>query len=48
MMEQLSVFDRFYNIVEGMFDWTAVVYYLSIIVVFVFLTVQALEKRRWS
>ena len=48
MMEQLSVFDRFYNIVEGMFDWTAVVYYLSIIAVFVFLTVQALEKRRWS
>lgn len=48
MMEQISVFDRFYTIVDGMFDWTATVYYLSIIGVFVFLTVQSLEKRRWS
>ena len=31
-----------------MFAWTAAVYYLSIIGVFVFLTVQSLEKRRWS
>lgn len=48
MMEQISVFDRFYTIVDGVFDWTAVVYYLSIIAVFLFLTVQSLEKRRWS
>ena len=25
MMEQISVFDRFYTIVDGMFDWTAAV-----------------------
>lgn len=48
MMNQISVFDRFYTIVDGVFDWTAVVYYLSIIAVFLFLTVQSLEKRRWS
>lgn len=48
MMDQISVFDRFYTIVDGVFDWTAVVYYLSIIAVFLFLTVQSLEKRRWS
>lgn len=43
-----SVLDRFYNFTYGIFDVKAVVYYLSIIVIFVFLTVQAVEKRRWS
>jgi len=44
----LSVFERFYLFVNGAFDLTAVVYYLSIIAVFLFLSAQALEKRRWS
>lgn len=48
LMEQLSLFDRFYEFVNGTFDLTAIVYYLTVIVVFVFLTVQSLEKRRWS
>ena len=48
IMEQLSVFDRFYSFVNGVFDLTAIVYYVSIICVFLFLSVQALEKRRWS
>lgn len=47
-ISSLAVFDRFYNFIYGIFDLTAVVYYVSIIVFFVFLTVQALEKRRWS
>ncbi len=48
LMEQLSLFDRFYEFVNGTFDLTTIVYYLTIIAVFVFLTVQSLEKRRWS
>ena len=48
IMERLSVFERFYTFVNGVFDVTAAVYYVSIICVFLFLTVQALEKRRWS
>lgn len=48
IMERLSVFDRFYGFVNGIFDLTAIVYYVSIICVFLFLSVQALEKRRWS
>lgn len=48
IMNQLSVFDRFYTFVNGVFDLTAIVYYVSIICVFLFLSVQALEKRRWS
>ena len=43
--------ERLYNLCEetdGVFDLTAVVYYLSVIAVALFLTVQTMEKRRWS
>ncbi len=48
MMESISVFERFDSFTDGVFDLTAVVYYLSIICVFLFLTVQSMEKRRWN
>ena len=48
MMKSISVFERFDTFAEGVFDLTAVVYYLSIIGVFLFLTVQSMEKRRWN
>lgn len=48
LMAQLSLFDRFTTIVNGVFDMTAIVYYLSIIVFFLFLSVQSLEKRRYN
>ena len=48
VMNRLSVFDVFTGFAGGLFDLGSVVYYLSIIGVFVFLTVQSLEKRRWS
>ncbi|MBR5314201.1 MAG: ABC transporter [Clostridia bacterium] len=44
----ISVYERCLNFYEGMFDLTAIVYFLSVISLFVFLTVQAVEKRRWS
>lgn len=48
MMTSISVFDRFDTFVNGVFDLTAIVYYLSIICVMLFLTTQVMEKRRWS
>ena len=48
MMSAISVFDRFSSFADGVFDIKAIVYYLSIIGVFLFLTVQAMEKRRWN
>lgn len=48
MMNAISVFDRFDTFTNGVFDVTAIVYYLSIIGVMLFLTTQAMEKRRWS
>lgn len=43
-----SLFDPFVDFVGGMFNVTGIVYYLSVIILFLFLTGQTLEKRRWS
>ncbi|MBE5766591.1 MAG: ABC transporter [Clostridiales bacterium] len=48
VMKSLSAFDRFYGFINGVFDLTAIVYFLSVIAVFLFFSVQVLEKRRWS
>ena len=48
LMKQLSLFDRFDAFVDGVFDLTGIVYFLSVIGVFLFLSTQSLEKRRWS
>lgn len=48
IMTQMSLFERFYRFVNGVFDWTAIVYYLTVIVFFLFLSVQSLEKRRYN
>lgn len=48
VISELSLFDRFYEFIDGVFDLTSVVYYLTVIAVFLFISVQSLEKRRWS
>ena len=48
IMTELSLFERFYVFVNGVFDMTGIVYYVSIIVFFLFLSVQSLEKRRYN
>ncbi|HJD41407.1 MAG TPA: ABC transporter permease [Candidatus Mediterraneibacter quadrami] len=48
ILEKLSVYERFYEFVDGVFDYTHVVYFISVIVFFLFLTVQSLEKRRYN
>ena len=48
IMEELSLFERFYAIIDGVFDVTSIVYYISIIGVFLYLSVQSMEKGRWS
>ena len=48
ILENLSVYERFYEFVDGIFDYTHVIYFISVIVFFLFLTVQSLEKRRYN
>lgn len=44
----ISVNSRFDNFSMGIFDVSGIVYYLSIAVLFAFLTVQVIKKKRWS
>ena len=48
LFSQISLFNRFYVFINGVFDLTAVVFYVTVIVFFLFLTVQSLEKRRYN
>lgn len=48
MLMSLVLFSRATNFYSGIFDITSVIYYLSFVVFFVFLTVQSMEKKRWS
>jgi len=48
IMAQMSLFERFYSFVNGVFDMTAIVYYITVIIFFLFLSVQSLEKRRYN
>jgi len=48
VLNSISLFDYLYYFVNGIFDITAIVYYISLTTLFVFFTVQAFEKRRWS
>ena len=46
--EKVSFGERYYSFTYGLFDFSNVVFFLSAIVAFLFLTVRVLEKRRWG
>lgn len=48
IMKKLSLFERFYTFINGIFDLTAIIYYITVIIFFLFLSVQSLEKRRYN
>lgn len=48
VLSWVSIFSRYQNFTYGIFDINAMIYYLSIAVVFLFLTIRIYEKRRWS
>lgn len=48
IVDWFSVLSRFNAFSYGMFDFSALLYYVSITFVFLFLTVRVYEKRRWG
>ena len=48
VMKTLSLFERFYVFVNGVFDLTAIVYFVTFAAFFLFLSVQSLVKRRYN
>ena len=48
IVKQLSVFDRYYEFTTGIFSISGVVFFISAALIFMFLTVRVLERRRWA
>ncbi len=48
ILSAISLFDRLTTFQNGMFDLTAIIFYLSVCGLFVYLTVQSMEKKRWN
>lgn len=48
LLSGLSVFSRFQNFANGIFDVAALVYYLSLSFVFLFLAVRVYDRRRYA
>ena len=48
ILSWISILSRFTNFTYGIFDIPAVIYYISLSSIFVFLPVRVLEKRRWN
>lgn len=48
LLDLLAISNHFDNFVGGILDFSGIVYMLSVICIFIFLTVQSIQKRRWS
>ena len=47
-MGSLAIMPKYSNLISGILNISDILYFISIIVIFVFLTVQTLEKKRWN
>lgn len=48
VLNWFSLTSRYDNFNRGIFELEPIVYYISFVIVFVFLTIRVMEKRRWS
>ena len=48
VLDWISVVSRYSAFSQGFFDFTALLYYVSLAFVFLFLTIRVYEKRRWG
>ena len=48
VLDWISVISRFSAFSQGVFDFSALLYYVSLAFIFLFLTVRVYEKRRWG
>ena len=48
IFSSISIFSRFQNFTQGVFDISALIYYISVCAVFLLLTVGIYDKRRWE
>lgn len=47
VLGSISIVDRYNNFMLGIFDVSALIYYISVSFLFVFITIQRIRKQRW-
>lgn len=47
-ISNLAIMPKYSNLISGILNISDILYFISIIVIFIFLTVQTLEKKRWN
>lgn len=48
VLNAIALFGRFDTFTNGVFDWSAILYFVSVALLFVLFTCQSYEKRRWN
>ena len=48
ILTSISFMSRYDNLCAGLLDFSYIFFFLSVMVIFVFLTIRVLEKKRWS
>ena len=48
MMSSLAIFARYSDMFSGVFDFSHIIFFISVIIFFLFLTCQVVEKKRWN
>lgn len=48
IIDWFSIMDRFNDFCSGILNASSIIYYLSFIAVFIFLSIQTIEKHRWN
>lgn len=48
VLSSISVYSRYSEITNGIFSLSSLIFFISVIFIFLFLTVRVLEKRRWA
>ncbi len=48
ILNELSVLSRYSYFTYGIFDFSNVLFFISFVVVFLYLTIRVIERRRWS
>ena len=48
VLDWISIFSRYSDFTYGIFNFASLFYYLSFVVIFLFLTVRIYERRRWN
>ena len=48
VLSSISVYSRYSEITNGIYSLSSLIFFVSVIFIFLFLTVRVLEKRRWA